>query len=116
MGAAITHELPGALRIRVVTAPFFLATKIEAFRGRGKGDFAVSHDLEDLIFVIDGHASIADDVRSQSVPLREYLRAEFRDLLGASSFIDALPGYLMPDPASQARLDLVLRRMEALAT
>jgi len=30
-------------------------------------------------------------------------------------FIDALPGYLMPDAASQARLGLVIRRMEALA-
>lgn len=49
MDAAVTRELPGGLSVRVVTAPYFLATKIEAFHGRGTGDFAVSHDLEDLI-------------------------------------------------------------------
>ena len=30
---------PGRQSIRVVTAPFFLGTKMEAFRGRGKMDF-----------------------------------------------------------------------------
>jgi predicted nucleotidyltransferase len=54
MEAAATHQLSGDLEIRVVTAPHFLATKIAAFKGRGRGDVWASHDLEDLIFVIDG--------------------------------------------------------------
>ena len=58
MEAAATHPLLRDLEIRVVTAPYFIATKIEAFRGRGRGDFLASHDLEDLIFVIDGRSSI----------------------------------------------------------
>jgi hypothetical protein len=33
----------------MVTAPYFLATKIEAFYGRGKKDFLASHDMEDII-------------------------------------------------------------------
>jgi hypothetical protein len=57
-----------------------------------------------------------DDVRAQAEPLREYLRVRFRELLRTPAFVDALPGYLMPDAASQSRLDLVLRRMEALTT
>jgi hypothetical protein len=36
------------VRLRLVTAPYFLATKLEAFLGRGRGDFAGSHDLEIL--------------------------------------------------------------------
>jgi hypothetical protein len=38
MDAAQDAELQAGLRIRVVTAPYFLATKLEAFRGRGKRD------------------------------------------------------------------------------
>jgi predicted nucleotidyltransferase len=57
MGTAVAQVLQGGLDVRVVTAPHFLATKIEAFHGRGRGDFAVSHDLEDLVFVIDGRAA-----------------------------------------------------------
>jgi len=46
MQTAVTERLSGELEIRVVTAPYFLATKLEAFKGRGRGDFFGSHDLE----------------------------------------------------------------------
>ncbi|MFS6633850.1 hypothetical protein, partial [Staphylococcus aureus] len=36
---AVTHELPGGTRIKVITAPLFLATKLESFHSRGNGDF-----------------------------------------------------------------------------
>jgi hypothetical protein len=58
MEASTTHQLLRDLEIRAVTAPYFLATKIEAFKGRGRGDFLASHDLEDLIFVIDGRSRL----------------------------------------------------------
>ena len=38
----------GGLSIRAITAPYFLGTKIEAFRGQGDRDFYSSRDLEDL--------------------------------------------------------------------
>jgi hypothetical protein len=47
-------SLPGGLIIRAITAPYFLGTKFEAFRGRGLGDYFASHDLEDFVAVIDG--------------------------------------------------------------
>jgi hypothetical protein len=31
-----------------------LATKIEAFKGRGEGDFPASRDLADIIALVDG--------------------------------------------------------------
>jgi hypothetical protein len=54
--AALHHSAPVVLlsgpTIRVITAPYFLATKMEAFRGKGKMDFQASHDLEDFVAVI----------------------------------------------------------------
>jgi hypothetical protein len=41
-------QVENGLMLRVVTAPFFLGTKLEAFKGRGKNDYFASHDLEDL--------------------------------------------------------------------
>jgi len=116
MEAATTHQLFRDLEIRVVTAPYFLATKLEAFGGRGRGDFFASHDLEDLIFVIDGRSTIVDEVQTETPMLREYLRAEIIRLLATPEFIDALPGYLLPDAASQARIGTVLRRLRAVAS
>jgi len=50
---ASQFELPNTQIIRVIAAPLFLATKFEAFLGRGRNDFLASHDLEDLITVLD---------------------------------------------------------------
>jgi hypothetical protein len=32
----------------------FVATKLEAFASRGGGDFLTSHDLEDVLNIVDG--------------------------------------------------------------
>lgn len=58
MAAAQEIALEPELRIRVVPARYFTATKLEAFSGRGRGDYAGSHDLEDLLTVIDGRTAI----------------------------------------------------------
>jgi hypothetical protein len=116
MAAATRHQLSPDLEIRLVTAPCFLATKIEAFKGRGRGDFFASHDLEDLIFVMDGRSTIVEEVQTETPLLRDYLRTEINGLLTTPGFIDALPGYLLPDAASQARLGTVLRRLKAMTS
>jgi hypothetical protein len=115
MQAATTHQFFPELDLRIVTAPYFLATKIEAFKGRGRGDFWASHDLEDLVFVIDGRSTIVEETQAETPLLRGYLHAEITGLLATPDFINALPGYLLPDAASQARIGTFLRRLKALA-
>ncbi len=68
---AAENILPSGLLLRVVTAPYFLGTKIEAFHGRGAEDYFASHDLEDLIAVVDGRASLIDEVSTASPELRD---------------------------------------------
>lgn len=103
------------VKIRVVTAPYFLATKLEAFHHRGNLDFRLSRDLEDIVAVIDGRAELSDEVRLSERKLRQFLAWEFHALFSNPEFIGALPGYLLPDGASQARLSLILKRMQNLA-
>ncbi len=102
----------GEFKIRIVSAPYFIATKIEAFYGRGNNDFQMSHDLEDVVTVIDGRAEITNEVRIASAELQKYLSDEFRKLLSNRDFIEALPGHLLPDAASQQRLGLLFSRMK----
>ncbi len=115
MDRATAIQLSEEIEIRVVTASLFLATKIEAFKGRGKGDFFASHDLEDFIFVIDGRPEVLDEVRAETPEIIGYLTKEITRLLRIRSFIDALPGYLLPDAASQARIETVLERLKELS-
>lgn len=114
MRTASEVRLPNGTLIRMVTAPFFLATKLEAFHGRGHGDFVASHDMEDLIAVIDGRPTIIQEVAA-SDELRSYLAREFSNLLESDVFLDALPGHLPADAASQARAPLVLDRIKRIA-
>lgn len=65
MDAAQQIELEPGLHIRIVTAPYFVATKLEAFRGRGRGDYTTSHDLEDLLAVVDGRLEIVPEIAPQ---------------------------------------------------
>lgn len=117
---AITHarriNLDSGPPIRVVSAPHFIATKLEAFFGRGEGDYMASHDLEDIIAVVEGRDALLDEIRTSPLPLRTYLGDTFRTLLQNDAFVDALPGHLPGDEASQQRLPLLLERLRDIAT
>jgi hypothetical protein len=115
MDSAVVHELEPDLRVRVVTGAFFCATKLEAFAGRGKGDYQSSHDLEDLIAVVDGRAELVKEIRELSEDVRTYIVSEIAELLATPAFLDALPGYLLPDAASQARVSILLERLKRMA-
>lgn len=113
--AAQPFVLAEGLVIRLITAPHFLATKLEAFYGRGQGDFLFSHDLEDIVTVIDGRPALADEIQAANPALRAYLAAEFAALLRQSAFHDALPGFLPGDNASQQRLPGVIQLIGKIA-
>jgi hypothetical protein len=108
-------ELPSGRSIRMVTAPYFLATKLNAFVGRGKGDYFMSHDMEDIVAVLDGRAEVVSDVDQVDPILRKHLRDRFTRFLGDPKFVEALPGHLPGDAASQARVPLLLERIQAIA-
>jgi hypothetical protein len=115
MESAWSLELPRGGAIRVVSAPAFIATKIEAFKGRGKGDFLGSHDLEDIVTVIDGRSSLLDETRGTGVELRAYFEMEFGVLLAQNAFLESLPGHLPPDRASQLRYPGLVEKVRALS-
>ncbi len=106
----------GGKRIRLIAAPHFIATKLEALQGRGREDYPMSHDLEDIISVVDGRPEIVEEVQFANYDLRRYLSDEFRKLLSKRDFRDALPGHLLPDAASQQRLGIVVERLRSFIT
>ncbi|MBW2690946.1 MAG: hypothetical protein JRC99_13635 [Deltaproteobacteria bacterium] len=99
----------------IATAPSFIATKMEAFADRGKGDFLASHDMEDIIAVIDGRASLEADVRASSNALRTYIADTMAAYIENEAFLESLSGHLPPDAASQQRLPGLIKKVHALA-
>ena len=87
------YLLAESLEIRVVTAPYFLATKFEAFKTRGKMDFYASHDFEDIVSVLDGRLEIVDEIKNCDSILQEYLINSLREIMLSPSFKGAIPGH-----------------------
>jgi hypothetical protein len=113
--SAQVHNLASDLQIRLISAPHFVATKIVAFRNRGKEDYRVSRDLEDIITVIDGRPAIVEEIRAQEETLRDYIAREMTGFLGTQVFREALPGYVEQDAGSQARVPLIETRIQQIA-
>ena len=113
--SAQLHALPSGRSIRMVTAPVFLATKLEAFYGRGQGAFLFSHDLEDLMAVVDGRESLLEECRLSPPELRNALAAHLKVLLATPAFIEAVPAFLPGDQASQQRLPELLLMLSSIA-
>jgi hypothetical protein len=101
---------------RVVTPALFIATKLEAFHGRGGNDMRASQDLEDIIAVVDGRPEIVNDVAAADAEVRGYIAAEIQAMLDQPDFTEALAGFLLPDRASQARRGLLQDRLRQLST
>lgn len=106
--------LPTGMTIRLVSAPAFLATKFEAFFDRGRGDLLGSHDLEDIVNVVDGRLELVSEVGLAAPDLRKYLAEQCRALLAMPGFMDALPGMVFPDESLAERVKLLALRFEQI--
>jgi predicted nucleotidyltransferase len=73
--AAVLTELAPGLTLRHLDAPHFPATKFEAFNDRGGRDVYLSHDLEDIIAVVDGRAELADELVRAGTDVRAHVIA-----------------------------------------
>ena len=111
---SVTIELEPNFEIRLVTAPYFLATKLEAFFGRGRGDYLVSHDMEDIINLINGRVEIIEEIKNSEADLKEFIISTLQSFSDDDLFLEALPGHLLPDQASQGRRSIILERIKKI--
>ncbi len=101
---SLTFTLPGRKSINLVTAPYFLITKLEAFRGRGNGDYMLSHDIEDIVAVLDGRPELISEISNTGIDLATELSRQFKMLKEDQRFLDAVSGHMPTDEANQARV------------
>ena len=110
--AAQVHKVAEGLFLKAVSPPYFLATKLEAFKDRGKSDYLGSRDLEDIVTVVNGREEIVAEVAAANESVRSYVSEEIGNLLAKRDFVDSLPGHLNPDTA---RINILRERFESLS-
>ena len=109
--AALSTVLPSGLALRHLSAPYFMATKLEAFKDRGNNDIYMSHDLEDVITVVDGRPELVDELATAPPDVRQFVATVVQGVLNNLDFANALPGIV----AQSMRAGLVLQRLTKIS-
>lgn len=112
MESAIDYALDEKLSIKVVNPIAFIATKLEAYKGRGNQDPLASQDIEDLLNLIDGRESIATEIRNAPEEVKAYIAQEIQTLMTVSDFDYAVQSTAEGSPD---REDIIYERLTAIS-
>lgn len=111
--AALAVELAGGLKLRHLSAPHFLATKFEAFKDRGNNDVYLSHDLEDIMTVMEGRSTVVQELAAADGAVRKHVGQSVTALMDMPTFHNALPG-LLSDPEREQTIKARLMQIAKL--
>ncbi|MFN8579138.1 MAG: nucleotidyl transferase AbiEii/AbiGii toxin family protein [Candidatus Sericytochromatia bacterium] len=87
----IDFKINEKLSIQIFSAPYFLATKIQANNNRGGTDIRFSHDFEDIVFILNNRIELLEEIINlKNKKLKKYLKTEFNKLLSLSYIDEAI--------------------------
>ncbi len=78
---AINYVIDEKCTVKILSAPYFIATKLEAHKDRGRNDGRTSQDFEDIIYVLENRTTIWEEINNSGEAIKNYLQTEFRNLL-----------------------------------
>lgn len=109
---AISCPLNETLKIKRLTPELFVATKLEAYRGRGNGDLLGSRDIEDILLVVDGREELVDEITHTHEDPRRYIAEQFKTILKHADFDHFLEGNIQ---GPEGRVGIVRERFVAIS-
>lgn len=80
------YPLNENISIKLVSPGFFVATKLEAWLGRGHGDALASRDIEDIINLIDGREELSNELSDLSPSVKAFISEQLSILLLDNNF------------------------------
>lgn len=103
------HALSDTTTIRLLTPALFVATKLEAYLGRGDGDPIGSRDIEDILIMLDGRKELIVDTQGAPDEVQKYIAEQLSSLLGQDQFENTVLGNVRGDTERAA---LVFQRIQ----
>jgi predicted nucleotidyltransferase len=76
--------------INILQLSYFLATKFSAFKDRGGNDARLSHDFEDITYILDNRIDLVEEIQKSPKEVKEYLKDEFKKILANQNMKEAL--------------------------
>ncbi|MFC1311984.1 MAG: hypothetical protein G8D80_17565 [gamma proteobacterium symbiont of Ctena orbiculata] len=111
LASAQPYALTDGITINLLAPAYFIATKLEAYHGRGDNDPLSSHDLEDIINLVDGRIELVEEVTHAQEDVRRYIAGQFSALLDHPDFDYAVQCNLQ----DSRRSDLFFDRWERIS-
>ena len=105
--------LPKGISINILPAPYFLATKLEAFKDRGANDFYGSHDFEDIIYLLDNRTTIVEELINADIDVKEYIKKELATLKKHPQAHEILAMHLHPY-IREERFPIMMEKINAI--
>lgn len=99
--------------VQILSAPYFLATKLEAFHDRG-GDYRFSHDFEDVIYVIDNRTHIVEECLNADSEVRNFIKSELKKVIDSPYCEEYIRTQIHPIMAEE-RYPMVLEKILKIA-
>lgn len=99
------------ITIRILSLPYFLATKMEALFDRGIKDLHMSHDLEDIVYLLNYTTDITEQVLGSDDGVKKYLQDRFLQMIGNDNILNVMPGSLYYEQV-EAWMEIILDRMQ----
>jgi len=82
------YKLDESTTIKILSAPYFIATKLEAFKSRGQNDGRTSHDFEDIIYILENRHTVWTELAEAPPRVKLYLIHEFYKLSKQPDFFE----------------------------
>lgn len=105
--------LEDGMMINTLPSPYFLATKLEAFKDRGQNDFYGSHDYEDIIYLIDNRTTIVEEILSSEDDLKQYIKQELTAIKNHPQANEILAMHIHP-LIREERLQMLMEKIEQI--
>ncbi len=99
------------MQVRIASAPYLIASKLEAFNNHGDNDLRVSEAITDIGSVLDGRAELCREVAESTEELQAFIRSQFKRLIESQDFLSDLEAHLPRDDYSGARTPFIRQRI-----
>jgi hypothetical protein len=110
---SINYNLPSGQKICIFPVTYLLASKIEAFNGRGNRNFYMSHDVEDIVLLLDGCPDLEKETQQADIEVKKFIKTWFKTEL--EDIIEMAPSQLSFTAKNAGRDKLLLSLIERLA-
>lgn len=100
-------------KIKILPLPYFLATKLAAFKSRGGRDPRMSHDFEDVVYLLNYTSDFSDQILDSDRAVQVFLKEEFQLILEKNNMQEAIIGNLYHED-QMVRFERIIEELKKL--